>query len=112
LQGIFLLTNTHKQTHKYTLQMKAKKTLQNVTNKQKDNIYIMALTLPKTMRHRMKAGALMRMVMMRIIIIILIKAAKSYKNCYNAKSYNNVRLETQSVRAGENFHSFTVEDWR
>jgi len=45
----------------------------------------------------------MKMVMMRIIMIILIKAAKSY---------NNVRLETRSVRAGENFHSFTVEDWR
>jgi len=45
----------------------------------------------------------MKMVMMRIMMIILIKAAESY---------NNVRLETRSVRAGENFHSFTVEDWR
>jgi len=45
----------------------------------------------------------MKMVMMRIMMIILIKTAKSY---------NNVRLETRSVRAGENFHSFTVEDWR
>jgi len=45
------------------------------------------------------------MVMMRIImIIILIKAALELQN--------NVRLETRFVRAGENFHSFTVEDWR
>jgi len=40
---------------------------------------------------------------MRMIMVISIKAAKSY---------NNVRLETRSVRAGENFHSFSVEDWR
>jgi len=46
----------------------------------------------------------MKMVMMKSIMIILIKAALELQN--------NVRLETRFVRAGENFHSFTVEDWR
>jgi len=45
----------------------------------------------------------MKMVIISVMMIVSFKAAKSY---------NNVRLETRSVRAGENFHSFTVEDWR
>jgi hypothetical protein len=45
----------------------------------------------------------MKMVIISVMMIVSVKAAKSY---------NNVRLETRSVRAGEIFHSFTVEDWR
>jgi hypothetical protein len=45
----------------------------------------------------------MKMVIISVMMIVSVKAAKSY---------NNVRLETRSVRAGENFHSFSVEDWR
>jgi|DeetaT_6_FD_contig_81_25426_length_861_multi_3_in_0_out_0_2 hypothetical protein len=46
---------------------------------------------------------------MKMVIIISLMMIISVKT---AESYNNVRLETRSVRAGENFHSFSVEDWR
>merc|ERR1711974_412917 len=39
-------------------------------------------------------------------------ARSEYEANKAAKSYHNFRLETRPVRAGENFHSFTVEDWR
>jgi hypothetical protein len=46
---------------------------------------------------------------MKMVIISLMMMIVSVKAAW---SYNNVRLETRSVRAGENFHSFAVEDWR
>jgi len=65
----------------------------------------MALTLPKTVRHRMKGRSLDED-----------GDDEDHhdhldQGCFGATKQCST-LETRSVRAGENFHSFTVEDWR
>merc|ERR1739845_339058 len=96
LQGIFPLTHTQANTKTHLSKIPPE------CYQQTEGQYLMAST--RILNSETPDGDLMKMVI--IISLMMIISVKT------AESYNNVRLETRSVRAGENFHSFSVEDWR
>merc|ERR1712096_319882 len=58
LQGIFLLTHKHKQTNTQTHFADESKNPSRMLQTNRRTKYLMALTLPKTVRHRMKGRSL------------------------------------------------------